>query len=175
MEDFIVLLKSFESGVDNFLSTNLFLSLKAIGGAVSIVLIILIIYLLVKTEYFSKKIAKWLFFWLGAEYEKRKLGKRWKKIIHLAKENDLNFRREAIKEANKIVNEAMGMAGFIGKDIYEKLVIADIHDKPENQNLIFSYQTAAAIEANPDFEISQSEALKVLLNFEKKLKELEAI
>lgn len=106
----------------SFLLENFFW-IKIISAAISLIFLIGIIWLAVRIDYFSGKRTYGLEVLQssGNVYRKKTL-KIWKEILKKVASSNPMLWKEAVKEADAILNEVLKVSGYRGKNIEERFL-----------------------------------------------------
>ncbi len=102
----------------------------------------------------------------------KKFKKNWDKIkAKLPKQQQW---KEALVEADKLLDEALKKKKYTGKTIGEKLVKAEkiFTDKDE---VWFGHKLSRAVSENPDLKLKKSDMKRALLGLQRGLKDLGAL
>ena len=103
----------------SFLKSDFFYYLKILSAFVSILLFIDIILLLSKRVRTDLRVA--LYGAAGVRFKKAKYNPRWEAIERRLEEGSVASGKMALIEADKMLDEALGILGYAGKDTTEKI------------------------------------------------------
>lgn len=101
--------------------------------------------------------------------------KKWKKIKKRIKSSNKANWKLAIIEGEELIENALENMGYKGEGIKERLKGADQAVIPNLPDLISAYDIFINILSDPDYEVSQEKAIKVILSFEEFLKHFEIL
>ena len=132
--------------------------IQIISFLISTILLGLIIYFAVQTEFISDPVEHF-FDTLGAiNMSKRRTLKAWKQIQKRLRSNKMNDLKLAVLEADKVLDEILRMAGFPGKDLDERLELITPAQIENIEEIREAHKFKNRIATEPDFSISQNEA-----------------
>lgn len=165
--------------ITSFLESNtfqkIFLFLKSFFIFLSFLLLGLIIFFLLKTDilkwYFLEDLIEFLSF---KSYIGKKQSKKWKKIKEMISSKRETDFKEAIIEANRMLEEFLKERGIKGRDLLEKMGnISSTLLPPELfEKIKKNFEVYKNIIEDPFLKISRKEAKEIIKNYEKVLKEL---
>ncbi len=107
--------------------------------------------------------------------EKPKNVEEWKKILEKAGSGDENERKFAIIAADSLMEKILGLAGYHGENLGEKLKMIERGDLDSLDDIWEAHKVRNRIAHEADFSLSQNETKLAIFRFEKALKELEYI
>lgn len=113
-----------------------------------------------------------LVFLYSRKLRPKKIKKKWNKIkVKLPKQEQW---REALAEADKLLDEALKKKKYTGKTVGEKLVKAEkiFTDKDE---VWFGHKLSRAAAEKPGFKLKKADMKRALLGLQKGLKDLGAL
>ncbi len=99
----------------------------------------------------------------------------WKKITDKAKSEDENERKFAVIAADSLIEKILGMAGFPGENLGEKLKLIPKGDFDSINDIWEAHKVRNRIAHEADFSLSLAETKMAISGFERALKELEYI
>lgn len=146
--------------------------LQIVSVFISSILFALIIYIGVKTSYFSIRIDRFRDIVLKSDMPKQRAKETWNRIeLHFYKggENDMKV---AILEADKILNEALRGAGMPGIQLGDRLKRAKTGQIPNLEDLWQAHKLRNQIAHEPDFSLKRDLAERALKIYEVALKNL---
>ncbi|MDP3934818.1 MAG: hypothetical protein Q8Q46_01200 [Candidatus Giovannonibacteria bacterium] len=148
--------------------------LKAIAVYISIPLVLGIIYSVYKSNQIF--VAMHVFDEpKGAPPEKNKNQEDWDKILAGGKSENENDRKQAVIGADSLIDKILGMAGYSGENLGEKLKNIEPADLDSLDALWEAHKVRNRIAHEADYALPKEDSGKALSLFEKALKELEYI
>jgi len=152
------------------------LVLKIIFEVFGFIFLILIIFALFKTSWFSSFFGKNLFeFFTFRPYGTKKFAKKWLKIITRLETNSEAEYKLAILEADSLLEQALEQSSYKGENMEERLNSINEMILPNIKELKESHKIRNNIVYDPDYKLSLEEAKKFLSFYEKALRDLEMI
>jgi len=146
--------------------------LQFVSILISVILLGWIIYMMMKTNYFSGKIEDYMDTLGIGDLTKRKSLKGWqqirKRIISTAQQDW----KLAVLEADKIFGEILKMAGYLGNDIDKKLEILTKDNLSNLDDMKKAHNLSAQIMRDPGMELKKEDAVTALKAYKKAFIEL---
>jgi len=167
MDTILNILHSSFSWIATFEQSNLVFVLKILSVLISLGLIILIVKLALKANIVRTQIMRYQTFWEAAKYEKKQTLRIWKKIIKLLKMHEENCRKEAVLLADKLLQEMLERAGWVGSDLDEILSKMSGTQLPNREKIIANRSIVKKIVSDPNLRLTHNEAVQILLVYEK--------
>jgi len=167
MDTILNILHSSFSWIVTFEQSNLVFVLKILSVLISVALIVVIVKLAIKANVVKTQILKYQTFWEATKYEKKQTLRIWKKIIKLLKMHEENCRKEAILLADKLLQEMLERAGWVGSDLDEILSKMSGAQLPNREKIIANRAIVKKIASDPSLRLSHNEAVQILLVYEK--------
>jgi len=146
--------------------------LQIVSVLFSSLLFALIIYIGVKTSYFSARIDRFRDIILKSDMSRDLAQQTWTRIethFYKGSENDMKI---AILEADKILNEALRAAGMPGIQLGDRLKRARASQIPNLDDLWQAHKLRNQIAHEPDFKLKRDLAERALGIYETALKNL---
>lgn len=143
---------------------------QIVGGLLSFVLLWLVIDLIIKTEYFEDRADKKAD--MRRELAKRKFMLGWDKVRGKLLSDDRKDWQEAITKSSDLLNEGLKVKGYLGIKLDNKLddlgedVIFNVAAIKEAQ------KTIAKITFDPEFSLTQKQAIKLAREYKKAFDQL---
>jgi hypothetical protein len=131
-----------------------------------------LIALLVVGVFLALVILGLLAFFYSKKLRPKKIRKKWNKIkAKLPKQDQW---REALAEADKLLDEALKKKNYTGKTVGEKLVKAEkiFTDKDE---VWFGHKLSRAAQEKPDMKLKKTDMKRALIGLQRGLKDLRAL
>lgn len=157
-----------------FLSSSFFWWIKFIL-AIYVVVLFVDMVLLLATRGLSGDLRNTV---MGAQMplaSKKKMQKRWIQIEDRLESDNVSQFKAAILEADKIADEVLLSIGYGGKNMKERLEIADSRQIEEIDNLIEGHAIRNKIIYEDNFKIDKNEAQRVINLYREFLENLEII
>lgn len=151
--------------IDNILDLPFFRFLKGFSGVISLILLVAVIALYIKTKYLPLKIRRIKWFLHGTKYEDKNFLNTWKEIIRILRDDKNNDLKEVLEKADKLANDVLSDLGFIGFNIEEKLSKVKPENLPHNSSQLLLASKSIKNISN------KQEALKTLFIYELFLKD----
>lgn len=107
--------------------------------------------------------------------EKPKNIEEWKNILTKGSSLDENERKFAIIAADSLMDKILGMAGYEGENLGDRLKNIEPSDLDSLNDLWEAHKIRNRIAHEAGYKISKEDAEKALSNFEKALRELEFV
>lgn len=155
--------------------TGLFLAIKIFFILISVSIIAFIIYVWITTPWL-KRLIVWdlMEFFTFRPYIIKKIDKKWMKILQrLESELETEYKLSVI-EGDLLLNDVMKRLGYEGKDLAEKLGRVKPGVFSELENLKKSDQIYQNLIYDTSYHLTQSDAKRIIAEFERALTELDA-
>lgn len=147
--------------------------LQFISILVSVLLLGWIVYMMMKTNYFSGKIEDYMdTLGMGGDLTKRKSLKGWQQIKKRIASSAQQDWKLAVLEADTIFNEILKMAGYLGNDIDKKLEILTKDNLSNLDDIKKAHFLSAQIMKDPGMELKKEDAIVALKAYKKAFIEL---
>src|SRR3989338_330037 len=166
--DFALDFREVSGGILN----SLWLYLVGISLVVSLILLWLIVYSLIGSGWVMKKYDNWSDILGVGDMGRRRQLRAWKRIMKQIKKGDVESWKMAILEADKIFDEILKMSGYRGEDVHERFFQLPQEAISNRDKIVASHEIRDKILTEPDFTLSNDEALTILRNYQRALKEL---
>ena len=152
------------------------LTLKILMGTIGLFCIAFIIFVVAKTQWLKFNIVQdFNEFWKFKPYGFRRREKQWKAIMQRLETNNQQEYKLSILEADHILDEILTKLGIGGVSVDERIQKIPPSMLPETEDLQATHQIRNAIVANPDYQISEQEAEKILETYGTILRNLDII
>ena len=149
--------------------------IKIVFIAVSLFLIGLIIFTLLKTSWL-----KYIFLQDTTEiltyrpFGVKRIEKDWRKIVSRLNAGSEPEHKLAVIEADNMINEILKRMGYEGTSLGERLEKLTVATLPNIEEIKEAHEVRDNIVHDPNYKLSLEETKKVLVVFEKALRDLEA-
>ena len=107
--------------------------------------------------------------------DKNKNLEEWQDILKRGASLDENERKFAIIAADTLIEKILGLAGYLGENLGERLKKIEPSDLDSLNNLWEAHKIRNRIAHEADYRLSKEDAETALKNFESALRELEYI
>jgi hypothetical protein len=155
---------------------RLFLIPKIISGTICAFLVFFIIYLLAQLRTKIEKSVEIFNESIGRKKSFIALDiKKWEAIIKKIKQGDDNAWKIAIIEADKYFDDVLISTGYDGRDMGDRLKQISKAQIANIEEIWQAHKIRNFLVHEPDFEIKQEEAERVIKVYEKALKELQVL
>ena len=134
-----------------------------------------IIYIITKVNYFNGKIEHYMDILGKGNITKRRSLKGWEQIRKRILSSEQQDWKLAVLEADKILDEILKMAGYLGNDLGKKLEILTPENLPSLAEIKKAHSLAANILRDPSMELKREDAIVVLKSYKKAFIELNLI
>lgn len=134
---------------------------------ISGILLIYAVYYLIKTDIVRDKFEHFTSILGSADINKSRALRGWKQILKRLKIGEPAQIKMAVLEADKILNEMLKMAGYPGKDLDERLELADTATISNVNELRQAHKIKNRLAAESDFNVNQEEAVMILKIYQK--------
>lgn len=131
-----------------------------------------IVYLMTKANYFSGKVEGYMDTLGIGNLTKRKSLKGWEQIKKRIITSVQQEWKVAVLEADKILNEILKMAGYLGNDLGKKLDILTKENLSNLDEIKKAHLLANQIMKDPGMELKKEDAIIALKSFKKAFIEL---
>jgi len=141
-QNILDLLNSFLSQIESWLDIPLLRKIKFISAILALLLLIVWIVLLIKTNKIEEQIEKYKTFWRGGLYEKRRSIRIWRNIERLIELDDEQSRRQVFILMNELLKEVLNAINSPGTTLIEKiknLKIAELNESDKSKLLVGAY------------------------------------
>ncbi len=136
--------------------------IKFISALLSLLLFTGIVYIGTKINFFGSEIKKYKDILLGEGVNKKRTIKIWKQIQENLKKGDAAHRKLAIIEADKVLDDILKLSGYPGDSLGDRLKQVNSSQIANIQDVWTAHKTRNRIVHEPDFEIGQSEAERMI-------------
>ncbi len=161
----------FRSWAGSWLEPNL-IWFQLLGVLLSGLFLWGIIYIITRVNYFDMKVEKYMDLLGMGNLTKRRSLKGWEQIKKRIISEAQQDWKLGVLEADKILDEILKMAGYLGSDLTKKLEIL----KPENlaslEEIKSAHLLARKIMSDPSLELKKDDAIVALKSYKKAFKEL---
>lgn len=147
-------LSNYFSMVRDWLLQNLIL-LKSLSVLISLILFSLIIYLGVISGYFNVITDRWLDILGATNLSRRKNIRAWNKILKKLRGKDQEQWRLALKDADKILDEILKLAGYYGDNLDGRLSNITAAQISNIEELRAAHNLTIQANRDPDFELKK--------------------
>ncbi|MDI6717606.1 MAG: hypothetical protein QMD86_00955 [Patescibacteria group bacterium] len=148
--------------------SNILPVLNVIALVISGILLWFVVYLYIKLDILGKKVRKYEEL-TGVDVMKKFLRKAWTDIIKkINSGNDIKA-KNAVQDADKILNEVLKLNGFMGKNINERLIQLTEKTLPNCREVIHAHSLCEKAK-DEDFTVTSSEAKNICLIYQKAFK-----
>ncbi|MFM2330549.1 MAG: hypothetical protein RLZZ26_56 [Candidatus Parcubacteria bacterium] len=155
---------------------HLWLGIIVAGYAISVLGLAATVYMSVKLFELRKREEEFYSTLIVSKEASGGVSPRWKHIESLIGESSPSFWREAIIEADIMLDDALGRRGYVGDGVGEKLKAAtegDLHSLQDAWD-VHKIRNQVAHEGST-FELSETLARRTVMRYETVLRELKAI
>ncbi len=173
--------------LDKFLSKDMFtfimhpqfegvlLYVKVLFIVISLVLLMLIIYLLIKTTWVKIRVSEDLTEFVSYKSsDAKETSKEWDKIIERLESGKETEYKLAVIEADSLLDDTLKRMGYAGETIGDRLKQIDSTIMPDIEQVWEAHKIRNNIVHNPDYHLDYDKAKRVLGIYEEVLKKLEA-
>jgi hypothetical protein len=149
--------------------------LQLVSLLISVLFLLGIIYIFIKTSYFEMKKEQFLDI-LGRGYVSKSRSLRgWKQIQKRMQSKEQNQWKLAILEADRILDEILKMSGYLQKNLDEKLELITPAQLANAEDVKRAHRVRNKIAEDPTSEISREEAESIIKVYKQAFKELNLI
>lgn len=131
-----------------------------------------IVYILTKISYFNGKVEDYMDILGFGNLTKRRSLKGWEQIKKRIASPDQQDWKLAVLEADKILNEILKMAGYLGTDLSKKLGVLTKENLSNLEEIKKSHFLSDKIMNDPSMELKKEDAIIALKAFKKAFIEL---
>lgn len=159
MENFYNTLNYFLDQLDYFFSLPIVNTIKYIVLFLTLVLIVIWVILLIKTNKIKDRIEKYKTFWLGGKYEKKHSMAAWRNIERLIAAGDNESLKQSFLLMNELLFEVLNNINSPGDDLIDKvknLKIAEINESDKAKLLVGVY-AYDKVKNDPNFNLEPHE------------------
>lgn len=147
-----------------------------IGYALSVIALFLIVYVLVRLFQLREREEKHYNTVIGSPSAQSGENPRWSHINSLATEGSSSSLKEAIIEADIMLDDVLARAGYVGDGVGEKLKAVDAKDLISLQDAWEAHKVRNQIaHQGSQFDLSEGLAQRTLARYEAVFRELKAI
>lgn len=154
--------------------SNIVFWLKMAALFLSTLFVYVIVYSLRRTSQIHKSIRAFAKS-QDAAVKSDKNAEEWKKILERGSALDENERKFAIIAADSLVDKILGLAGYGGENLGERLKKVEPSDLDSLNDLWEAHKVRNRIAHEADFKLTKEDSQLALSRYEKALKELEYI
>lgn len=162
-------LKIREIGADYLIPSLPFL--ESLAVVLSGILVWGIFYSIAGSGYLNTKIERYLDM-AGGPVGKRRQLRAWNKIVAKSKSGKMESWKQAILEADQILDEILKMSGYRGETVHERFSQLKPEAISSAELIIAAHKIRDRIRQELDFVITQREAIEVLKVYQQAFKEL---
>jgi len=130
------------------------------------------IYMITKVSYFNGKIEKYMDILGIGNLTKRRSLRGWEQIRKRVLSSAQQDWKLAVLEADKILNEILKMAGYLGTDLSKKLEILTKENLSNLDEIKKAHFLSGQIMKDPSMELKKEDAIIALKSFKKAFIEL---
>lgn len=152
--------------------SSLWVYLVGISLVLSLILLWLIVYSLIGSGWATKKYDQWSDILGVGDIGRRRQLRAWKKIMKQIKTGDVESWKVAVLEADKIFDEILKMSGYRGETVHERFSQLPQEAISNRDKIVASHEIRDKILTEPDFALSNDEALTLLRHYQRAFKEL---
>ncbi|MDD5547315.1 MAG: hypothetical protein PHN74_00180 [Candidatus Pacebacteria bacterium] len=146
--------------------------LKMLSVILSLAFLALIIYMAGKTRYLNMKIENYMDVAGKKNLSKRRSLKAWEQVKKRVSSADQQNWKLAIIEADKILNEVLKVSGYLGDNLGPKLNLLTVAQLSNLEDIKRVHKIRDRVATEPDFAMTQQEAIDILKIYKKSLVEL---
>ncbi|MCL5017331.1 MAG: hypothetical protein M1155_01540 [Patescibacteria group bacterium] len=154
-----------------WLSPNL-IWLELVSVLISGLLLWGIIYIVTKVNYFDIKAERYIDILGKGNITQRRSLKGWEQIRKRILSSEQQDWKLAVLEADKILDEILKMAGYLGSDLDKKLEILNHENLQSIDDVRNAHTLAVKILRDPTMEIKKDDAIIALKKYKKAFEEL---
>ena len=152
----------------------IFQIIRIVFSAVSIFLIIMLIFLLTRNRYIENRFLQDATeFKAQKPYQKVKIVKDWEKIMKQVKNGDESEKKLAVIEADDMVYDMVRKLGYKGEKLEEMLEKENSDIIPNIEDLKRAHKRRRDIVYDPGYTLTKEEAEEVMAIYEKTFKDLQ--
>lgn len=157
--------------IDNWFGPNL-VWFQLISVLLSGLFIWGIVYIITRAQYFNMKTEKYMDMLGFGNLTKRRSLRGWEQIKKRIISPDQQDWKLAVLEADKILDEILKMAGYLGSDLSKKLEILNPENLSNLDEIRKAHFLANQILKDPSLELKKEDAIIALKSFKKAFIEL---
>ena len=139
---------------------------------ISFVLIWGIIYAVARSGWIPIKLDRYSDMFHFGDVGKRKQLRSWKRIVFMAKTDDINSWKKAILNADKIFDDVLKMSGYRGDTVHARFQQLPPEALSNREDIVQAHKIRDKIMQEPDFQITQAETISALKIYQKAFQEL---
>lgn len=147
-------------------------TLEIISVVISLILIYGIVYCTIRSNYLIIKGEQWSDFLNIKNVSRRRSLRAWKHILKKIHSKEELQWKLAIMEADKVLDEILKMAGYKGETMDDRLKLLTVAQLSNLEDIKNSHRIRQQISQNPDFKISQEEAVNIIKVYNQAFTEL---
>ncbi len=121
-----------------------------------------IIYITIKSNYWAIKEEQFMDMLGKGDVSKTRSLKAWQQIKERLATSDPQQWKLAILEADKILNNILKMSGYLGQTLEDKLELITPAQLANVEDVVKAHRVCHKISTEPDFMLTQEEALTVM-------------
>ncbi len=164
-------MKEFLTSFIDWFSINLLL-IKSVSIFISGILLVGIIYLISKLQFINYRVEIFMDAWSIGDLNKHRSLRAWKHILkHLSGRKEERW-KQAVLDADKVLDELLKISGYHGAHLTERLDNITSAQITNIDELRQAHETAKIIKKDPDFAFSKTEAEENVYIYRKVFKEL---
>ncbi len=159
MDNFYNTLNYFLDQIDHFFSLPIVNKIKYIVLFLTLILIVIWVILLIRTNKIKDQVEKYKTFWMGRKHEKKHSVAVWRNIEHLMSAGDKESLKQAFLLMNELLTEVLNRIVSSGDNLIDKvknLKIAEISESDKAKLLVGVY-AYDKIKNDPTFNLESNE------------------
>lgn len=131
-----------------------------------------IIYIITRVNYFDMKVEKYMDLFGMGNLTKRRSLKGWEQIRKRIVSDVQQDWKLAVLEADKILDEILKMAGYLGSDLTQKLDVLTPENLASLAEIKSAHSLARKIMSDPALDLKKEDAITALKSYKKAFIEL---
>lgn len=149
-----------------------FYIIKTISGIISLALFIFIIFLIIKSNFIAIKIDRFSDATGFDELSRRRNIRAWNGILKNLRAADPDHWRVALRDADKILDEILKLAGYQGSNLNERLDNISAAQISNIEELRVAHQFSVRANKEPDFQLTKETVDEAIYIYSQTFKEL---
>lgn len=131
-----------------------------------------IFYSIAGSGYASRKADEWMDLLLIGDVGKRRQIRIWKRILRAVRSKEMANWKKAILEADYIFDEVLKMSGYRGPTVHDRFKQLPPEALSNYEDIMAVHRVRDRVKQEPDFTITQDEAVQAIKIYEKAFREL---
>ena len=150
-------------------------SLQFFAFIISLILLLGIIYLAIRSHFLIFQAEKWSDILNIKNLSRRRSLRGWRQILKRLHSSDQVQWKLAVMEADRILDEILKMAGYKGESMDERLEAMNEAQLSNLEQIKNAHRIRQQISQNPDFQITRDEARGIIKIYSQAFTELQLI